>query len=52
MSSDVQLEFSGGRGALIRQALAFAGVGTDPPTAAAGTDRAAGCVPDFARAPL
>jgi len=27
MSSDVQLEFSGGRGALIRQALAFAGVG-------------------------
>jgi len=27
LSSDVQLEFSGGRGALIRQALAFAGVG-------------------------
>jgi hypothetical protein len=27
MSADVQLEFSGGRGALIRQALAFAGVG-------------------------
>jgi hypothetical protein len=27
LSPDVQLEFSGGRGALIRQALAFAGVG-------------------------
>ena len=27
MSTGVQLEFSGGRGALIRQALAFAGVG-------------------------
>ena len=29
MSSDVQLEFSGGRGALIRQALATQGVGPD-----------------------
>jgi hypothetical protein len=27
LSPDVQLEFSGGRGALVRQALAFAGVG-------------------------
>jgi hypothetical protein len=27
LSADVQLEFSGGRGALVRQALAFAGVG-------------------------
>lgn len=27
LSPDVQLEFSGGRGSLIRQALAFAGVG-------------------------
>jgi hypothetical protein len=27
LSEDVQLEFSGGRGALVRQALAYAGVG-------------------------
>ncbi len=27
LSADVQLEFSGGRGSLVRQALAFAGVG-------------------------
>ena len=54
MSSDVQLEFSGGRGALIRQALAFAGVGNWPaPGPAAGRGlRGLPCVPDFARAPL